>query len=282
MQYVTLNNGVKMPVLGLGTYQLSPDDAEAAVTSALGQGYELIDTANAYVNERAVGRGIKASGRAREEVFLETKLWPYFYTSDTAVDETLERLGTDYADLMILHQPAGDYLSGYRKLEDAYKAGKLRAIGVSNFGEAELANLLEHCEVTPAVIQVECHPHFPQTQLKRTLAAHNIALQAWYPLGGRGNGAILGEPAIAAIAEAHGKTPAQVILRWHMQQGNVVIPGSRTPEHIAQNIDVFDFELSEGEMARMAALDKGDSIFHHTDELLAQFAAWRPDVEGQK
>ena len=282
MQYVTLNNGVKMPVLGLGTYQLAPDDAEAAVTSALGQGYELVDTANAYVNERAVGRGIKASGRAREEVFLETKLWPYFYTSDTAVDETLERLGTDYADLMILHQPAGDYLSGYRKLEDAYKAGKLRAIGVSNFGETELANLLDHCEVTPAVLQVECHPHFPQTQLKRTLAARGIALQAWWPLGGRGNGAILGEPAVIDIAEAHGKTPAQVILRWHVQQGNIVIPGSKTPEHIAQNIDVFDFELSEDEMARMAALDKGDSIFHHTDELLAQFAAWRPDVEGQK
>lgn len=282
MNYITLNNGVKMPQLGLGTYLLEPDDAEAAVKSALSGSYELVDTANAYVNERAVGRGMRASGKAREEIFLETKLWPCFYESNTAVDETLERLGTDYIDLMILHQPAGDYVSGYQKLEAAYKAGKLRAIGISNFNEAEVAEIIEKCEVMPALIQVECHPYFPQTELKGALAKHDIALQAWYPLGGRGNGSIMGEPVIQQIAEAHGKSVAQVIMRWHIQEGNIVIPGSKTPEHIAQNIDVFDFELSGAEMTQIATLDKNDTIYHRTDEALAKYAAWHPDVEGQK
>ena len=282
MEYITLNNGVKMPQLGLGTFMLEPDDAEAAVTSALGCGYELIDTANAYVNERAVGRGMKASGKAREEIFLETKLWPCFYESDTAVDETLERLGTDYIDLMILHQPAGDYIAGYQKLEAAYKADKLRAIGISNFNAAEVEEVIEKCEVMPAVIQVECHPYFPQTELKKTLAKHGIALQAWYPLGGRGNGSIMGEPVVQKIAEIHGKSAAQILMRWHAQSGNIVIPGSKTPVHIAQNIDVFDFELTSDEMAQIATLDKNDTIYHRTDEQLAQFAQWYPDVEGQK
>lgn len=282
MQYVTLNNGVKMPQLGLGTYLLEPDDAEAAVKSALTGGYELIDTANAYVNERAVGRGMRASDKAREEVFLETKLWPCFYESDTAVDETLERLGTDYADLMILHQPAGDYIAGYQKLEAGYKAGKLRAIGISNFNAAEVEEVVEKCEVVPAVVQVECHPYFPQAELKKTLAKHGIALQAWYPLGGRGNDSIMGEPVVAELAKKHGKSAAQIILRWHVQQGNIVIPGSKTPAHIAQNLDVFDFELTDDDMAQMATLDRGDSIFHRTPEMLERFAAWHPDVEGQK
>lgn len=282
MRYVTLNNGVKMPQLGLGTFMLEPDDAEAAVTSALKGGYELIDTANAYVNERAVGRGMRASGKAREEVFLETKLWPCFYESDTAVDETLERLGTDYADLMILHQPAGDYISGYRKLEAAYKAGKLRAIGISNFNAVEVEEIVEKCEVMPAVVQVECHPYYPQDQLKKTLAKHDIALQAWYPLGGRGNGSIMGEPVVAELAEKYGKSAAQVILRWHVQQSNIVIPGSKTPAHIAQNLDVFDFVLTDADMAAIAALDRNDTFYHRTDAQLVQFAAWHPDVEGQK
>ena len=282
MQYITLNNGVKMPQVGLGTYQLEPDDAEASVKSALAGGYELIDTANAYVNERAVGRGMRASGKAREEIFLETKLWPYFYESDTAIDETLERLGTDYIDLMILHQPAGDYIAGYRKLEAAYKAGKLRAIGISNFTAAGVEEIVEKCDVVPALIQVECHPHFPQTELKKTLAKHDIALQAWYPLGGRGNASIMGEPVVEELAKKYGKSAAQVILRWHVQEGNIVIPGSKTPAHIAQNIDLFDFELTDEDMAKMATIDQGDSIFHHTQEMLDQFAAWRPDVEGQK
>lgn len=181
MEYITLNNGIKIPQLGLGTYLLKPDDAQSSVTSALGMGYELIDTANAYVNERAVGRGVRESDLPRENVFLETKLWPYFYNSDTAVDETLERLNTPYIDLMILHQPAGDYLTGYEKLETAYKEGKLRSIGISNFDENEIKKLLANCEIVPSLIQVECHPYFPQTELKKLLAQHDIALAGVVP-----------------------------------------------------------------------------------------------------
>ena len=282
MNRITLNNGVEMPLAGLGTYQLSPDEAQASVTFALDNGYELIDTANVYVNERGVGRGMRASTKAREDVFLETKLWPSFYDSDTAVDETLERLGVAYIDLMILHQPAGDYITGYRKLEDAYRAGKLRSIGISNFNAAEVQHLIDECEVMPALIQTECHPYFPQTELKKLLAQHNIALQAWYPLGGRGNDSIMGEPLIGELAKAHGKSPAQVILRWHVQQGNIVIPGSKTPSHIAQNIELFDFALTDEEMARIAALDRGDTIYHRTPELLDQYLHFVPDVDGQE
>ena len=282
MQYMTFNNGVKIPQAGLGTYLLAPDDAQASVSFALDNGYELIDTANAYVNERAVGRGMRDSGRAREEIFLETKLWPCFYESDTAVDETLERLGTDYIDLMILHQPAGDYLAGYAKLEAAYKAGKLRSIGISNFNETEIENLLAHCEVVPALIQVECHPYFPQTQLKALLAKHDIALQAWYPLGGRDNKSILEEPAILELAAKHGKTAAQIIMRGHVQQGNIVIPGSKTPAHILDNIDIFDFALDEQDMAAIAGLEQGKPLYERTPDKIAFYATWHPDVENQK
>lgn len=282
MNHITLNNGVEMPLVGLGTYQLSPDEAQASVTFALDNGYELIDTANVYVNERGVGRGMRASTKAREDVFLETKLWPSFYDSGTAVDETLERLGVAYIDLMILHQPAGNIRAGYRKLEDAYRAGKLRSIGISNFNAAEVQHLIDECEVMPALIQTECHPYFPQTELKKLLTQHNIALQAWYPLGGRGNDSIMGEPLIGELAKAHGKSPAQVILRWHVQQGNIVIPGSKTPSHIAQNIELFDFALTDEEMARIAALDRGDTIYHRTPELLDQYLHFVPDVDGQK
>lgn len=282
MQYITLNNDVKMPILGLGTFLLEPDDAQGAVEYALSCGYELIDTANAYVNEKAVGRGMKTSGKSREEIFLETKLWPCFYGSDTAVDETLARLDTDYIDLMILHQPAGDFISGYRKLEGAYKAGKLRAIGVSNFNEAEISRVLEECEIVPAIIQMECHPYYPRNDMKPFLAEHDIAVQSWFPLGGRGNRVILEESVVANLAEKYGKTPAQIVLRWHVQGGNVVIPGSKTPAHIAENIDVFDFTLTEPEMAQISALNKGKPFYVRTDEALAGFAAWCPDVEGQK
>ena len=279
---MTFNNGVKIPQAGLGTYLLAPDDAQASVSYALNNGYELIDTANAYVNERAVGRGMRDSGRAREEIFLETKLWPCFYESDTAVDETLKRLGTGYIDLMILHQPAGDYLAGYAKLEAAYKAGKLRSIGISNFNEAEIEDLLAHCEVAPALIQVECHPYFPQTQMKALLAKHDIALQAWYPLGGRDNKSILEEPAILELAAKHGKTAAQIIMRWHVQQGNIVIPGSKTPAHILDNIDIFDFELDEQDMNAIAALEQGKPLYERTPDKIAFYATWHPDVENQK
>lgn len=282
METITLNNGVEIPQLGLGTFLLEPDDAQASVTYALDNGYTLIDTANVYVNERAVGRGMRASNKSRDEIFLETKLWPSFFERETEVDETLERLGVDYIDLMILHQPAGNIIAGYRQLEAAYKAGKLRAIGLSNFDVNQTQRILDECEVAPAINQVECHPYFPQTELKALLKKHDIALQAWFPLGGRGNDSIMGEALIQAIAERHGKSPAQVILRWHIQQGHIVIPGSKTPSHIAQNIELFDFALTDEEMAQIATLDRGKPVFEHTEERLAQFATFVPDVDGQK
>ena len=282
METITLNNGVKIPQVGLGTYLLEPDDAQTAVTYALDNGYTLIDTANVYVNERAVGRGMRASSKAREEIFLETKLWPSFFERATAVDETLERLGTDYIDLMILHQPAGDTVAGYRILEKAHKEGKIRAIGLSNFDVAQTQQILDQCEVIPTLIQSECHPYFPQTELKALLKEHNIALQAWYPLGGRGNDSIMSESLVQDLAVKHGKSPAQVLLRWHIQQGHIVIPGSKTPSHIAQNIDLFDFALTDEDMAQIDSLDKGKPFFEHNDEVLAGFLAYVPDVDGQK
>ena len=282
MDHITLNNGITIPQVGLGTYLLEPDDAQASVTYALNNGYTLIDTANVYVNERAVGRGMRASSKAREDVFLETKLWPSFFERETEVDETLERLGVDYIDLMILHQPAGNIIAGYRQLEAAYKAGKLRAIGLSNFDVAQTQRILDECEVVPTINQVECHPYFPQTELKALLKEHDIALQAWFPLGGRGNDSIMGESLIQDLAQKHGKSPAQVLLRWHIQQGHIVIPGSKTPSHIAQNIDLFDFALTDQEMAQITTLNRGKPMFEHTEERLAQFAAFVPDVDGQK
>ena len=282
METITLNNGVEIPQVGLGTYLLEPDDAQAAVTYALDNGYTLIDTANVYVNERAVGRGMRASSKACEDIFLETKLWPSFFERETEVDETLERLGVDYIDLMILHQPAGNIIAGYSQLEAAYKAGKIRAIGLSNFDVAQTQRILDECEVVPAINQVECHPYFPQTELKALLKEHDIALQARFPLGGRGNDSIMGESLIQDLAQKHGKSPAQVILRWHVQQGHIVIPGSKTPSHIAQNIELFDFALTDQEMAQIAALDRGKPMFEHTEEQLAQFAAFVPDADGQK
>ena len=217
MESIILNNGVQMPVLGLGTYLLTPAEAEKSVITAIKNGYTLIDTANAYVNEKAVGRGIKASGKARNEIFLETKLWPAFYEDDAQIDKTLARLDTDYIDLMILHQPAGNFIAGYRQLEKAYKEGKLKAIGVSNFKIDELSKLLEVCEIKPMINQVEAHPYYPQTELRKFMDKNDIAIQAWYPLGGRGNSSIINENVIKELAQKYAKTPAQIVIRWHIQ-----------------------------------------------------------------
>ena len=211
MKNITLNNGHDIPMLGLGTYLLAPADAERSVRYALKNGYSLIDTANAYENEIAVGKGLK--DYKRSDVYLETKLWPCFYNDDEAIERTLKRLDVDYIDLMILHQPAGDIVRGYKNLERYYKAGKLKAIGISNFNIDEIKLILDNCEVAPALIQVECHPYYPQRELKEFLKKYNIALQAWYPLGGRGNNSILDEAIIKELAEKYHKTCAQIILR---------------------------------------------------------------------
>lgn len=281
MEYATLNNGLKMPMAGIGTFLLSPDEAEASVLAALEDGYRLIDTANAYVNEKAVGRAMKKSGLPREEIFLETKLWPSFYEDEEAVDKTLERLGTDYIDLLLIHQPAGNYVAGYRQMEKAYKEGKVRAIGLSNFNQGQIEEILSLCEVKPAVLQTEVHPYFQERELKKFLERAGMVIQAWYPLG-HGDKALLEEPLFAELAKKYGKTNAQVILRWHIQAGNIVIPGSKNPAHIKDNFDLFDFSLTEEEMAKITALDKDTRYYTSTPEMLRRYAEMVPDVDGQK
>lgn len=279
--YVKLNNGIEMPMAGIGTFLLSPDEAEASCVSALQDGYRLIDTANAYVNEKAVGRAMKKSGIARNDIFLETKLWPSFYNDADAVEKTLQRLDTDTIDLLLIHQPAGNYLAGYRLMEKAYRAGKVKAIGLSNFNEEQIREILSVCEVRPAVLQTEIHPYSQEKKLKEFLAKEDIVIQAWYPLG-HGDAALLQEPVFSKLAEKYGKSNAQIILRWHIQDGNVVIPGSKNPEHIRANFDLFDFELTAEEMQEIQKLNKDKRYYTSTPELLKSYAEMVPPVDEQK
>ena len=281
MEYAILNNGVKMPMAGIGTFLLTPDEAEASVSSALRCGYRLIDTANAYVNEKAVGRAIRASGLPREEIFLETKLWPSFYEQPDAVDKTLERLGVDYIDLLLIHQPAGNYMAGYQQMERAYREGKVHAIGLSNFSQAQIQEILSNCKVRPAVLQTEVHPYNQEKQLKNFLDEQAMVIQAWYPLA-HGDKALIAEPLFSQLGKKYGKSNVQIILRWHIQSGNIVIPGSKNPDHIRDNFDLFDFELTTDEMTQIAALDKARRYYTSTPELLRRYAQMVPDVDSQK
>ncbi len=281
MQYATLNNGIKMPMAGIGTFLLSPDEAEASVLSALQCGYRLIDTANAYVNEKAVGRAMKKSGLKREEIFLETKLWPSFYEQADAVEKTLDRLDTGYIDLLLIHQPAGNYIAGYKQMEKAYKEGKVKAIGLSNFNQQQIQEILSMCEVKPTVLQTEVHPYSQEKDLKKFLAKEGIVIQAWYPLG-HGDKALIEEPLFTGLGRKYGKSSAQIILRWHIQDGNIVIPGSKNPAHIKDNFDLFDFALTEDEMAQIAAMDKQKRYYTSTPEMLRRYVEMVPDVDGQK
>lgn len=281
MEYATLNNGIKMPMAGIGTFLLTPDEAETSVLSALQCGYRLIDTANAYVNEKAVGRAMRKSGISRDEIFLETKLWPSFYEQEDAVEKTLQRLGTDYIDLLLIHQPAGNYVAGYRLMEKAYKEGKVRAIGLSNFTPEQVQEILDICEVKPAVLQTEVHPYSQEKELKAFLDKEGIVIQAWYPLG-HGDKALIQEPLFTEFGKKYGKSNAQIILRWHIQAGNIVIPGSKNPAHIKDNFNLFDFALTDDEMAKITALDKQKRYYTSTPEMLKKYAEMVPPVDEQK
>ena len=281
MEYLTLNNGNKMPMAGIGVFLLKPEETELSVLSALADGIRLIDTANAYMNEKAVGRAMKKSGVAREDIFLVTKLWPTVYTDENAVDETLARLGTDYVDLLFLHQPAGDWRTGYKMMEKAYKEGKAKALGVSNFPIDWLKEIIETAEIKPQMVQVEAHPYFPQTELKKVLAETGMGLMAWYPLG-HGDKNLINEPVFTKLAEKYGKSNAQIILRWHVQSGNVIFPGSRNPAHIRDNFNIFDFTLTDEEMAEIASVDKNLRYYNATIEEAQKYAKMNMDFNAQE
>ncbi len=268
MEYTTLANDLKMPLLGIGTFMISPADAEISVYKALKNGYRLIDTANAYMNEAAVGKAMKraiAEGVVkREEIFLSTKLWPTLYESGTAVDETLVRLGTDYIDLLFIHQPAGNFTAGYAKIEAAYKAGKARSLGISNFHGEKLEWLLAAAEVKPHVIQLETHPYHIDHAVMKRLASYGTRLMGWYPLR-HGDPTLLEEPIFLELADKYRKSAVQIILRWAVQKGFITIPGTKNPDHIRANFDIFDFVLTEAEMAEIAKLD-GKKCYYTPDE----------------
>ena len=278
--YVKLNNGIEMPQFGMGVYTV-PEGPETvnAVAQALRLGYRHIDTAHAYQNERSVGKAVAESGIPRGQIWITTKLWPSEYgrgATATAIDKMLERLGTDYIDLLLLHQQFGDYMGAWADMEDAVDAGKVRAIGLSNFESERLEEVCQAARIKPAALQVECHPYYQQHALKERVAEYGTVLESWYPLG-HGDAALLAEPLFAELGAKYGKTPAQVILRWHIQEGNVIFPKSTNPAHIADNMDIFDFALTEAEMAGVAALDKGVRYFTMTlEEQEANLGAFTP------
>lgn len=263
--YITLNDGNKIPQFGLGVYMIPGDaDTKKACMEAFAAGYRHIDTAHAYQNERGVGAAVRESSIPREEIWITTKLWPSEYgegKTAAAIDKMLGRLDTGYIDLLLLHQQFGDYLGAWKDMENAVKAGKVRSIGISNFESERLEELMEAARIKPAVLQVECHPYYQQNSLKQRIAPYGTVIESWYPIG-HGDKGLLNEPVFTSLAEKYGKSNVQVILRWHIQEGNVVFPKSTNPQHIKDNIDIFDFELTREEMEQIRSLDKGVRFFN--------------------
>ena len=276
--YITLNDGNKIPQFGLGVCQIPGDEkTKEACLEAFKLGYRHIDTAHAYQNERGVGQAVKESGIPREEIWITSKLWPSEYgegKTAKAIDKMLERLQTDYIDLLLLHQQFGDYLGAWKDMEKAVAEGKVKSIGLSNFESERLEEVLAAATINPSVLQVECHPYYQQNDLKKRIAPYNTVIESWYPLG-HGDAALIEEPVFTKLAEKYGKTNAQIILRWHIQEGIIVFPKSSNPVHIKENIDIFDFELIEEEMNEIRQLDKGFRYFTMTlkeqEEALGQF-----------
>lgn len=281
MDYVTLSNGVAMPILGYGVYQVTPQECERCVLDALSVGYRSLDTAQSYYNEEQVGSAVRKSGVPRNEIFLTTKVWLENYGYDAArssVLASMNRLQTDYLDLVLLHQPFADYYGAYRALEDLYTEGRVRAIGVSNFSSDRLVDLASFAHIAPMVNQVEMHPYHQQTEAKGWMDKYHVQAEAWAPFG-EGRGGLFHDPVLKAIGQKYGKTPAQVILRWHLQRGVVVIPKSTHIERMRQNLDVFDFTLCQEDMDAIAALDKKSSaFFSHQDPNVVEWFVKMVDV----
>lgn len=281
MNTFELNNGVKIPQVGLGTYQMKSEIAEKTVLTALKNDYRLIDTANDYFNEKAVGRAIKESGISREEIFVSSKLWPTVYEDKNAIDDTLRRLGLNYIDLLFLHQPSGNWQAGYKQLEQAYLAGKVRVLGISNFHDQKLHQLFDEAQIKSQVIQVEAHPYYPQKELKKFLKPYGTRLMAWFPLG-HGYSNLLNEPIFSKLGKKYHKSNAQIILRWHLQMGNITIPGSTNVDHLKDNINIFDFTLNDDEMAKIGKLDKNKPYYVPTASLEEHYAHVKMNFDQQK
>ncbi|MFI6404806.1 aldo/keto reductase [Streptomyces sp. NPDC050548] len=283
MHHVTLNNGVEMPLLGFGVYQIPAEDTERAVSDALAAGYRLLDTAAAYGNEEAVGRAIKSAGLPREELFVTTKLWiqdaPAEDNTRRAFGTSLDKLGLDHLDLYLMHQPFGDVYAQWRAMETLNQEGLARAIGVANFYPDRLLDLIANNETVPAVNQIETHPFFQRADYQALMSGHGVRIQSW---GGfaEGRNDLFTNPLLTEIGEAHGKSVAQVVLRWLTQRGVITIPKSVRPERMAENIDVYDFELTDDQLARIATLDTGSSLFfdHHDPEIVTWLAGRRLDA----
>jgi diketogulonate reductase-like aldo/keto reductase len=283
METVKLYNNVEVPVLGIGTFMISPEDTEKSVYSALKLGYRMIDTANAYMNEEAVGKALKKAINegivTREEVFVSTKIWATLYENENAVDDTLKRLDLDYVDLLFIHQPAGNYMAGYRMLEKAYKDGKAKSLGISNFEGEKLEKLLADSEIKPHVIQMEAHPYCTEKEIRDRLAEYGTATMGWYPLG-HGDRGLVNEEVFTKLADKYRKSNAQIVLRWHTQMGFITIPGSKNPDHIRDNGDIFDFSLTEEEMAEIAKLDGTKKYYHADEEQVEKYATMHLPFEG--
>ena len=286
-----LNNGIEIPRIGFGVFMMSPDECEAAVLEAFRDGYRLIDTANAYMNEKAVGRAMKKSGLQREEIYLTTKIMPIdfgYEKTKAAIDSTLRRLDTPYIDLLLLHIRFGDYLGAWKAMEEAVKEGKVKSIGFSNFEAPQIEDIVSHAEIMPAVDQIECHPYFQEHDMRELLKKYNIQVECYYPVG-HGDKKLLEEPALQEMAEKYGKSVVQIILRWHEQEGFIPLPKSTNPEHIRSNIDIFDFSLTEEEMEQIRGLDTNRSYFQDyydnttEEEHAKQFLdVEHPDYDAQK
>ena len=278
--YITLNDGTNIPQFGLGVYMV-PEGEQTynAVLDALQMGVRHIDTAHAYQNERSVGKAVKESGIPREEVWITSKLWPHEYgegKTAEAIDKMLARLGTDYIDLLLLHQQFGDYLGAWKDMEKAVKAGKVLSIGISNFESERLEEICEAATIKPSVLQVECHPYYQQNELKKRIAKYGTVIESWYPIG-HGDKGLIDEAVFTRLAEKYRKTNVQIILRWHIQEGNIVFPKTTNPQHMKENFDIFDFELTAEEMDEIRALDKGKRFFNMTlEQQEQQLGAWHP------